>query len=109
MADFEQYLTWIEQDITQKKIDTDYIPLGCSKNEVDAENKQNSGVSHYGKDEGWIEGYVDQWLADSSKEHLSVLGEFGTGKTWFALHYAWVALQKYKDAKRCGVVRPRLP
>ena len=109
VADFKQYLTWLENEITQKGIDTDYIPLGCSKDEVDPKTHQKIGVSYYGEEEGWIEGYVDQWLADSSKEHLSVLGEFGTGKTWFALRYAWLALQNYKQAKAKGVRRPRLP
>ena len=108
-ADFSQYLTWLETEIQQRKIDQDYIPLGCSKDEVDPKTKQKIGVSHYGEEEGWIEGYVDQWLDDSSKEHLSVLGEFGTGKTWFAMHYAWLALQKYKEAKEKKVERPRLP
>ena len=36
-------------------------------------------------------------------------GEFGTGKTWFALHYAWKALQRYREAQRRGLERPRLP
>ncbi|MEO1127274.1 MAG: NACHT domain-containing protein, partial [Cyanobacteria bacterium J06639_16] len=109
VADFGKYLTWLETEITQKGIDKDYIPLGCSKDEIDPKTQQKIGISHYGEDEGWIEGYVDQWLADSSKEHLSVLGEFGTGKTWFALHYAWLALEQYKDAKQRCVERPRLP
>ncbi len=108
-ADFTQYLEWLEQEIRDRRIDQDYIPLGCSKDEIDPKTHQKLGISHYGEDEGWIEGYVDQWLADPSKEHLSVLGEFGTGKTWFALHYAWVALQKYQEAKKKGVERPRLP
>jgi predicted NACHT family NTPase len=109
VADFEKYLDWLEDEITGKGIDQAYIPLGCSKDEVNPKTKQVVGISHYGQDEGWIEGYVDQWLADSSKEHLSVLGEFGTGKTWFALHYAWLALQNYKTAKQRGIERPRLP
>ena len=96
-------------EIKERGIDQDYIPLGCSKDEIDLKTQQKIGVSHYGEDEGWIEGYVDQWLADLSKEHLSILGEFGTGKTWFAFHYAWLALQTYKAAKRKGVERPRLP
>ncbi|MGP1383717.1 MAG: NACHT domain-containing protein [Thainema sp.] len=108
-ADFGQYLEWLEAEIKQREINQDYIPLGCRKDEIDPRSQQKIGISHYGEEEGWIEGYVDQWLADPSKEHLSVLGEFGTGKTWFALHYAWVALQKYKEAKRRGVERPRLP
>ncbi|MEO1375325.1 MAG: NACHT domain-containing protein, partial [Cyanobacteria bacterium J06635_10] len=67
------------------------------------------GVSRYAKEDGWIEGYIDRWLDDPAKEHISILGEFGTGKTWFALHYAWIALQRYKDAQHRGVQLPRLP
>ncbi|MGK7897771.1 MAG: NACHT domain-containing protein [Xenococcus sp. (in: cyanobacteria)] len=52
---------------------------------------------------------MEKWLADDSKEHLSVLGEFGTGKTWFAFHYAWITLQKYLATKAKGIERPRLP
>ncbi|PZO47317.1 MAG: NTPase (NACHT family) [Phormidesmis priestleyi] len=109
VADFGKYLEWLEAEITERGIDTDYMPLGCSKEEIDPGTKALLGVSHYGEAEGWIEGYVDQWVADSSKEHLSVLGEFGTGKTWFVMHYAWLALQAYKAAKAKGVERPRLP
>ncbi|MCG8363991.1 MAG: hypothetical protein MJA27_11750, partial [Pseudanabaenales cyanobacterium] len=108
-ADFSQYLDWLETEIAHRKINQDYIPLGCFKDEIDPKTQQKIGVSHYGEDEGWIEGYVDKWLADPSKEHLSILGEFGTGKTWFALHYAWLTLQKYQEAKTKGVERPRLP
>jgi predicted NACHT family NTPase len=42
-------------------------------------------------------------------EHVSILGEFGTGKTWFTLHYAWKCLQDYQIAKAKGLPRPRLP
>jgi predicted NACHT family NTPase len=37
------------------------------------------------------------------------LGEFGTGKTWFAFHYAGKALERYREAQRQGLERPRLP
>ncbi|NEQ47794.1 MAG: NACHT domain-containing protein [Leptolyngbya sp. SIOISBB] len=108
-ANFEIYMTKLEDEILQKGIDKYYIPLGCSKDEIDPKTQQKIGISHYGEYEGWIEGYVDRWLADPSKEHLSIQGEFGTGKTWFALHYAWQALQKYRKAKERGLERPRLP
>jgi predicted NACHT family NTPase len=49
------------------------------------------------------------WIDDPAKEHLSILGEFGTGKTWFAFNYAWNALLKYKEAKKRGLLRSRLP
>jgi predicted NACHT family NTPase len=108
-ADFSDYLDWLEAEIKRRKIDTKYVPLACTKEEFDPDSKQRIGVSRYEEQDGWIDGYIDMWLDDPAKEHISILGEFGTGKTWFAFHYASVALQRYKDAQRRGVERPRLP
>ena len=108
-ADFSKYLCWLEAEIKSKGIDTEYLPLACSKDELDPVTQRKIGMSTYGEEDGWIDGYVDTWLDDPAKEHLSVLGEFGTGKTWFALHYAWIALQRYREAKQRGTERPRIP
>jgi hypothetical protein len=108
-ANFNGYLEWLETKIKEQKIDTMYVPLAAKKDEIDPETKRQIGHSIYDENNGWIEGYIDRWLDDPSKEHISILGEFGTGKTWFALHYAWLSLQKYKVAKEKGVQRPRLP
>lgn len=108
-ADFSDYVDWLEAEISRRKIDTKYVPLACTKEEIDPDTKQRIGISRYDERDGWIDGYIDIWLDDPAKEHISVLGEFGTGKTWFAFHYAWLALQRYRDAQRRGVERPRLP
>ena len=108
-ADFEGYATWLMGDIEKRGIEARYVPLACTKEEVDAVTHQRLGVSRYGESDGWTEGYVDLWLDDPVKEHLSILGEFGTGKTWLTLHYAAGALRKYQVAKAAGIERPRLP
>ena len=108
-ADFSKYLDWLEAEIKSKGVDKEYVPLACRKDEVDPVSQRKIGMSTYAEEDGWIDGYVDVWIDDPAKEHLSVLGEFGTGKTWFALHYAWVALRRYRDAKRRGIERPRIP
>ncbi|NJK65589.1 MAG: hypothetical protein HC941_02760, partial [Microcoleus sp. SU_5_3] len=108
-ADFTAYLDWLETEIKTRQIDTKYVPLACTKDEIDPDTQCKIGVSHYDDRDGWIEGYIDLWLDDPAKEHISVLGEFGTGKTWFAMHYAWLALQRYRDAQNRGLERPRLP
>ncbi|MBP0029801.1 eIF2A-related protein [Roseofilum sp. Guam] len=108
-ADFSSYCEWLEQEVQRREIDEKYVPLACRKEEVDPENPPKMVVSHYDEEDGWIDGYVDQWQGDPAKKHLSVLGEFGTGKTWFVFHYAWVQLQRYLEAKKKGVERPRLP
>jgi predicted NACHT family NTPase len=108
-ADFNPYINWLEAEVKRKGIDTMYVPLACTKEEFDPATKKKIEESHYDQSEGWIDGYIDRWLADPAKEHISILGEFGTGKTWFVLHYAWITLQKYLQAKKLGVERPRLP
>ncbi len=108
-ADFSGYLDGLAAEIAKRQIEQRYVPLACTKEEIDPETQQRLGVSRYGDRDGYIEGYIDQWLDDPAKEHISVLGEFGTGKTWFALHYAARALHRYRDAQRRGVERPRLP
>jgi WD40 repeat protein len=108
-ADFSGYFKWLENEVKSRGIDQYYVPLACTKEEINPQTKQRIGVSHYGEKDDWIEGYINQWLDDPVKEHLSVLGEFGTGKTWFAFHYAWSALKKYLEAKEKGTQRPRIP
>jgi predicted NACHT family NTPase len=108
-ADFSGYVDWLSEEIKRRKVDTKYVPLACNKEEIDPVTKRQIGVSRYEEEDGWIDGYIDLWLDDPVKEHISILGEFGTGKTWFAFHYAWIALQRYQDAQKRGVERPRLP
>jgi predicted NACHT family NTPase len=108
-ADFSGYLDWLDTEIRRRDIDQKYVPLACTKEEIDPDTKQRMGVSCYDERDGWIDGYIDLWLDDPAKEHISVLGEFGTGKTWFALHYASLALKRYREAQQRGVERPRLP
>ncbi|MEO0970488.1 MAG: hypothetical protein AAFX80_19720, partial [Cyanobacteria bacterium J06639_18] len=108
-ADFSNYINWLSDEVKKRKIDQLYVPLTCTKEEFDPATKQRMGINRYDEEDGWIDGYIDLWLDDPAKEHLSVLGEFGTGKTWVAFHYAWTALQKYQEAKQKGLTRPRLP
>nr|WP_322712703.1 NACHT domain-containing protein [Nostoc sp. ChiSLP03a]MDZ8213917.1 NACHT domain-containing protein [Nostoc sp. ChiSLP03a] len=108
-ADFNGYLDWLEAEIKHRKVDTKYVPLACTKEEINPITERRIGVSRYEEEDGWIDGYIDLWLDDPAKEHISILGEFGTGKTWFVFHYAWTALQRYRDAQKRGVERPRLP
>jgi predicted NACHT family NTPase len=108
-ADFSGYLDWLEAEVKRRDIEKKYVPLACTKEEFDPITKRRLAVSRYDERDGWIDGYIDLWLDDPVKEHISILGEFGTGKTWFAFHYAWTALQRYRDAQKRGIERPRLP
>ncbi|BDA67810.1 hypothetical protein CAL7716_019760 [Calothrix sp. PCC 7716] len=72
-------IEWLEREIKRRQIDTKYVPLACTKEEIDSVTGRQIAVSHYEEEDGWIDGYIDRWLSDSAKEHISVLGEFGTG------------------------------
>ena len=108
-ADFTKYFNWLDAFVNDHKIDKDYVPLACRRDIYDQTSKEKTGEERYGKDNNWIEGYIDRWLEDPCKEHISILGEFGTGKTWFTHHYAYQLMQKYLEAKDRGLRRPRLP
>ena len=45
-----------------------------------------------------IDEYVDAWLDVPEQNHISILGDFGSGKSWFCLHYANQIAQRYLAA-----------
>jgi WD40 repeat protein len=107
-VDFSPYIQWLAEEIQRLKIDKDYLQLDCSKPEKDSQGKYKTpSAGAVGAEQ--IDEYMDEWLESAQKNHISVLGEFGTGKTWFAMHYAWVGIQAYLQAKTKRVKRPRLP
>ncbi|WP_306204077.1 NACHT domain-containing protein [Actinoplanes sp. RD1] len=108
-ADFSPYLEWLEAEVRARRLEERYVPLSCAKEEVDDRTRQVAATSIYPWTEGGLDGCAGRWLDDDSKEHLSVLGEFGTGKSWFCLHFAWTLAQQWRAARDAGRKRPRLP
>lgn len=107
--DFSKYFNWVETQIKDKAIDKHYVQLACEKVELHSKTKRFMAKSVYNENNGWMEGYIDIWMEDHQKEHISILGEFGTGKTWFTLNYTWQLIKKYKEAKSKRLPRPRIP
>jgi len=103
-VDFDRYFEWLDRQVKTADIDHLYVPLAVTVNEVDA-----AGAVHAESTYENVASYVDQWLEDTDGEHLSLLGEFGTGKSWFALKYAHDVVQKYREAQQKGLPRPRVP
>ncbi len=108
-ADFSRYFEWLKTFVNEQHIDTDYIPLACKRDTYDEDGNKREKGERYGSEEGWMEGYINQWIEDPCKEHISILGEFGTGKTWFTHHFAYEMMLKYEEAKSKGLKRPRVP
>ncbi|MFE4243187.1 hypothetical protein [Peribacillus butanolivorans] len=107
--DLSSYFNWVENEIYNKEIDKRYIPLACEKVELHPKTKKYEAKSIYNGEDGWIDGYIDFWQKDHQKEHISILGEFGTGKSWFCLRYTWEMIKQYQEAKSKNLPRPRIP
>jgi hypothetical protein len=84
------YFDFLTALVTKDRIPELYVDVGCYKQEI--RGKENEVV----KDKhNSLETYIDRWLKERGKMHVSLLGSFGTGKTWFCRHYAYEQLQKY--------------
>jgi len=103
-VDFDRYFEWLDTEVQAADIDRLYVPLAVTVNEIDASGTLRSNSTHDN-----ISNYVDQWMEDTDGEHLSLLGEFGTGKSWFAFKYAHDMVAKYREAQKRGLTRPRVP
>ena len=93
-----QYFDTLESLVKKEHIPELYVDIGCYKEKIENEKPVKEEYSS-------VDGYIDDWLTERGKTHISLLGEFGTGKTWFCKHYAYLQLNRYlKDP-----VNQRLP
>ncbi|MEU1763304.1 pentapeptide repeat-containing protein [Micromonospora sp. NPDC005652] len=108
-ADFTPYLDWLEAEAARLRLDTTYVPLSGIREELDLDGVRQAD-SEYGWRDGGLDAFVQRWLDDPDADHLSVLGEFGVGKSWFSLHLAWRMGRAWSAARTAGhPERPRLP
>ncbi|XHH10383.1 MAG: NACHT domain-containing protein [Candidatus Bathyarchaeia archaeon] len=63
-----------------------FVPLNCRF--IDSKNKVHIKP---------IEDYIEKWLADPYHNHLSILGDFGTGKSSFCLYLTYKLAKYYKE------------
>jgi len=76
LANFQPYLERLEVEYRASEIDRYFIPLKIREERDD----QPAPAP--------LDEFIDGWLADPERNHLSLLGDFGTGKTWFCRRLA---------------------
>jgi len=74
LVDFEPYVRTLLADYEGDELSTYYVDLGC---------QSGDGSTYKPMDD-----YVDRWLGDPTRNHISILGDYGTGKTSFCRQYA---------------------
>lgn len=84
------YIDAVTSSVTKDHIPELYVDPACFKLNASEGNEECI------KDEySSLDVYIDNWLSERGKMHLSLLGEFGTGKTWFCRHYAYKQMERY--------------
>jgi len=86
IVDFDQYLDCIMKGFETNELSDYYIDLVAQDDE-----KMPKEVFDP------VDDYVAEWLADDAKNHLSILGEYGTGKTTFCRKFAHDLAIQYKE------------
>lgn len=87
---FGPYFDRLRKLVEESDIPRYYIDLACYRRVLDKDGNQIA------RDRSEIiDTYVDDWLKARDANHLSILGEFGSGKTWFCRHYAYRQLERY--------------
>jgi formylglycine-generating enzyme required for sulfatase activity len=74
LIDFEPYVRTLVRDYEASELSSYYVDLGC---------RSDDGSTYKPMDD-----YVDRWLDDPTRNHISILGDYGTGKTSFCRQYA---------------------
>lgn len=83
-----QYFDTLKSLVEKEQIPKLYVDIGCYKERLEGGTPKKEEYSS-------LDDYIDEWLAERGKTHISLLGEFGTGKTWFSKHYAYLQLNRY--------------
>lgn len=89
---FEPYFEYLMKFVEDSPIACYYVDLSCEKPVFSEEGKEIDRDFYPVLDD-----YIDDWLSERGKNHISILGEFGTGKTWFCAHYAYRQLKRWLD------------
>lgn len=97
---WEPYFVVLRTLVETIRISDFYVDIGCYKQITDEEGNALSKESYPSLDE-----FIDSWLRERGKMHISLLGDFGSGKTWFCRHYAYRQLDRYLE----NPIHERLP
>jgi hypothetical protein len=91
MVPFTDYLESLVQQYESSDIPRYYVELGARKPQFDATRSKVIREDSFRP----IDEYIDSWLQSSDQNHISTLGDYGTGKTWFCIRYAAKQAKRY--------------
>lgn len=93
LIDFDHYLDCIIKDYEEDELSKYYVDLDVERRTGYSAPSESVEAKVWGP----IDNYIDQWLHTEGKNHISILGEYGTGKTSFCRKYAHNLALRYKE------------
>ncbi len=99
LVPLHRYFEWLEQRYRELRIEDYFVHQGCTL------RVGTAGASSAQTQHGSVTRFLEAWLASPTRNHLSVLGDFGTGKSWLCWYLAYHQLQAWRAAP----TRERIP
>lgn len=82
-SQFRLYFTRLDKLFEEFELGRLYVSLDCTSDEQTVDS---------------LDRYTEQWLEDKTRKHLAILGDYGTGKTWFCTRLAKQLADRFRAA-----------
>ena len=94
LTDIESCFKEIELRISEQAVTDRYVELECDVQIVDGQ------FNEFGTDRcGALHDYVLEWASAPLRRQLALLGDFGSGKSWYCLHFGQSMIQMVRGMK----------
>lgn len=90
LVDFTPYVFYLAAEWEGDELSRYYVDLGGERPHFDAEGREVRRDTHKPLDT-----YLDEWLDIPGGNHISILGDYGTGKTSLVRQYAYKLARRY--------------
>lgn len=100
LIDFTPYLKRMIEEFESDPLYHTYVDLYCERYQLNDESKKFIGAQNF-KDYPWefvrkrLKNYMKRWLELPFSNHISILGDFGSGKTSFCKIFAYLTAKRH--------------
>lgn len=101
---WENYFSLIKKEFKEKIPNQYFMQPTASVDYFDFQNLGNNHVNSVN-----LEQYLNRWLNENTSNQISILGEFGTGKTSFLLYYTNQLVKEFQQNRDKGKPHTRIP
>ncbi|WP_326592131.1 SIR2 family protein [Streptomyces brevispora] len=93
MLNIDSYLSRLIDEYDTERIDDLWVGLACEVPQYDRMRTAPTSIDSFDD----VESFLDVWIDTPGRNHISIVGDFGTGKSWLCRHYAARLARRYLD------------